>query len=542
MRCVASAHRAAPRVEPCASRTLRLTNIPFAVPVTDVAHGALAALASAGNLSLVQCVTRVAVGDFSQQGVTEWDNITPIGAADGGLVALPPPYDGADTQAPRRPRDVGKHNRGFAVLCFASRAAAAVAATALEALPPGAVQLRTSDALLLTDVQFRVEAARLADRRLYLREDLARRADEVTAAAAAQDAKRAARAPHRRRQKERDRVARDAGLTSALLRAAGQVDTGPPAAEAPSHGDVEALWRRAFSEWRDPVHAKTHLGAVDWEAMPDALDPCRGGGLGDTPRGLRKRLQVESFLAVLRQVLTRLAPDGRGVSIYDMGCGTGNLCLPLAHALPHCTWVAVDVKQDSIARCADRARRAGLRNVVAVHGDIVASARQPGAPPVDIAMGLHVCGSGTDLVLDVATSARAVFVVSPCCVGKLNVGTCGACGPKSALIRARLATDEFSVLAAAADFAGDSHVSGYDASSPTGALPRASKACVEFDRASAAAEKGYTVHLVKLLHPEACVRNDLLVGWPASERGGNGDMCGDLFLPPAGVDTHLMAV
>lgn len=537
MRCVASAHRAAPRVEPCASRTLRLTNIPFGVRVADVAHGALAALASGGNnLSLVQCVTRVAVGDFTHQGVTEWDFNSD------GLTALPPPYVGADVQTPRRPRDVGKQNRGFAVLCFASRAAAAVAASALEALPPGAVQLRTSSDAVLTDVTFRVEGARLSDGRLYLREDLARRAEEVTAAAAAQDAKRAARAPHRRRQKERDRVARDARLSTALLHAAGHVAP-DAAAEAPSHGDVEALWRRAFSEWRDPAHAKAQLGAVDWAAMPDEVDPCRGGGLGDTPRGLRKRLQVESFLAVLRQVLTRLAPDGRTrrVFIYDMGCGTGNLCLPLAHALPHCTWVAVDAKQDSIARCAERARRAGLTNVMAMHGDIVQSARQPGAPPVDIAMGLHVCGSGTDLVLDVATSARAVFVVSPCCVGKMNVVGC-ACGPKSALIRARLATEEFSILAAAADFAGDSHVSGYDANSPTGALPRASKAVVEFDRAAAATEKGYTVHLVKLLHPEACVRNDLLVGWPASERGSSGDMCGDLFLPPAGVDTQLMAV
>lgn len=526
MRCVASTQRISPRVEPCASRTLRLTNVPFEVPVADVAHGALAALASAGHQSLVHCVTRVAVGDFTQQGVTEWEQ-------NSGLVPLPPPYDGANAQTPRRPRDVGKHNRGFAVLCFASRASAAVAASALEALPPGAVQLRSGGSgAVLPDVKLRVEGARLADvGRLYLREDIARRAEEVSAAAAAQDAKRAARAPHRRRQKERDRAARDARLSAALLHAAGRV-TGIDA-EVPSHAEVEALWRRAFSEWRDPAHAKAHLGLVDWHSMPDEVDPCRGGGLGDTPRGMRKRLQVESFLAVLRQVLPGLAQDGRRVSIYDMGCGTGNLCLPLAHALPRCTFVAVDAKQDSIGRCAERARSAGLANVLAYHGDIGESARQPGAPPVDIAMGLHVCGAGTDMVLDVATSARAVFVVSPCCVGKLNIAGC-TCAPKSALIRARLASsaDEFSLLAAAADFAGDSHVNGYDETSPSGALPRASKTCVEVDRAAAAAEKGYTVHLVKLLHPEACVRNDLLVGWPSGGGAQGGDTCGDLFLPP----------
>lgn len=31
--------------------------------------------------------------------------------------------------------------------------------------------------------------------------------------------------------------------------------------------------------------------------------------------------------------------------------------------------------------------------------------------------------------------------------------------------------------------------------------------------------QGYVVHLCKLLHEAACVRNDLLVGWPGQGRG-----------------------
>ena len=87
----------------------------------------------------------------------------------------------------------------------------------------------------------------------------------------------------------------------------------------------------------------------------------------------------------------------------------------------------------------------------------------------------------------------------------------------------------FARLAAAADFSGDSHVDGYDDASAAGALPRAAKAAVEADRGAAAEEAGYVVHLAKLLHPAACVRNDLLVGWPRQARMADVDA---VFLPP----------
>jgi hypothetical protein len=39
---------------------------------------------------------------------------------------------------------------------------------------------------------------------------------------------------------------------------------------------------------------------------------------------------------------------------------------------------------------------------------------------VDVAFALHACGNATDLALLQAQRARAVFVVSPCCIGKLK--------------------------------------------------------------------------------------------------------------------------
>jgi len=54
---------------------------------------------------------------------------------------------------------------------------------------------------------------------------------------------------------------------------------------------------------------------------------------------------------------------------------------------------------------------------------------------------------------------------------------------------------------------------------------------VEVDRGVGAAEKGYDVRLIKLLHPESCVRNDVLVGWPADKRLV-GDAVGQLLAKP----------
>ena len=71
-------------------------------------------------------------------------------------------------------------------------------------------------------------------------------------------------------------------------------------------------------------------------------------------------------------------------------------------------------------------------------------------------------------------------------------------------------------------WAGDDQVDGYDEHSLEGAIPRAAKAFVEADRAASAREQGYEVHVMKLLHRSACVRNDILVGWAVpGDRAGH---------------------
>jgi len=174
----------------------------------------------------------------------------------------------------------------------------------------------------------------------------------------------------------------------------------------------------------------------------------------------------------------------------------------------------VDAKPRSIAVVAERAAAAGLPL------DVVCGRIEDFQQHFDVALGLHVCGGGTDaVVVAAARCGAAAFLVSPCCVGKLNRGLIPS--PRSAALRARLGGDEFGRLAAAADFSGGGGVDGYDAASARGRLPRAAKAVVEADRAAAAAEAGYVTRLAPLLGGSAVgIKADLIAGWHPQRLSG----------------------
>jgi len=61
-----------------------------------------------------------------------------------------------------------------------------------------------------------------------------------------------------------------------------------------------------------------------------------------------------------------LKPDAR---IADLGAGTGYFSARLANMLPHGRVYAVDIEPDMVAYLEARARREGLRNVVALKGE-----------------------------------------------------------------------------------------------------------------------------------------------------------------------------
>jgi hypothetical protein len=65
--------------------------------------------------------------------------------------------------------------------------------------------------------------------------------------------------------------------------------------------------------------------------------------LYSTPRGERKRVQVQNFYQLLRPLLAGLRPTIESCTVVDFGCGSGNLLLPLAALFRDVTFVAVDM-------------------------------------------------------------------------------------------------------------------------------------------------------------------------------------------------------
>ena len=501
------------------------------------------------------------------------------------------------TLKPRKKRDEGKRNRGFAVVEFDTPKNGRAAAEALNGVVFETRALRSS-AGVRADVRGAPSLGAM--------EPKSETAAEAGAASEAERLRRERRA-HNRRQKRRKKARDDAALEEALrnlLRShplwevseSQTIDEPEDAerAEEPLEEPLEdassdrfaenasssstnvsrewwddARWRGGwgalYSRWRDLDFAKA-LGWVDWENCAPSVDPAGSNTKGGTERGRRKRLQVESFRAILvaaRAVVGRRRSSTTNASppvVVDFGCGTGNLLLPLAAAEPSMRFVGVDVNRRSVELLAERAARAGLTNV-----DAVCGLAETYDGTCDVALALHVCGAGTDAVLLQAQARGAAFVVAPCCVGKLKDGglksisamkkdvldqteTPSASGggeddgiidgggedsvlvrpgkshapitvihPRSSWMRGRIQRPAYLGLAAAADWSGHQGVdplSNSEQSKALGRFPRDAKAAVELDRASAAAEAGYGVRVMKMAHEGAGLKNDLIVGFP----------------------------
>eukprot|EP00977_Amphora_coffeiformis_P016323 scaffold5017_cov171-Amphora_coffeaeformis.AAC.12 len=180
---------------------------------------------------------------------------------------------------------------------------------------------------------------------------------------------------------------------------------------------------------------------LSWEtSCPAVLDPVRG--IGHRERGERKRAAVEAFWFVLRRAfLAPLAAKDGPLSqekrqiIADLGCGSGNLALPLAwwlsssEASPNCSCTvrAVDLNQQSLQRLNERAQSISLDSVETLEadiGDLIArgDADVDFLAECDAVVSLHACGAASDLTIASAVSHNLPFAISPCCIGKVKRG------------------------------------------------------------------------------------------------------------------------
>jgi SAM-dependent methyltransferase len=284
---------------------------------------------------------------------------------------------------------------------------------------------------------------------------------------------------------------------------------------------------------------------LDWDAFPVMLDPVRGGGLvPGTERGKRKRAAVEAFWYVLEKALLIEPVEKATTIVADLGCGAGNLALPLAWLLQQKEGDAkqqvlgVDINRNSLERLLKRGNSAELQ-IQTMYADLTDFLIDPNAGQsakslkdmCSIVVSLHACGVASDLAMVAAVSNRLPFAISPCCIGKVKKawlpnempkvveqhkqGTACISYPRSRWLQKNVRDDDdYELLAAAADYG-----VLYDAQlvdrfeSERRQRCRLAKRVVEIDRLEWAREEGYEVRLLELprigsLYP----KRELLLG------------------------------
>lgn len=400
----------------------------------------------------------------------------------------------------RRRRDLGKLHHGHAHVRFSSNEDAGKAYKELQ----GSLEMHSPRGM----TQVVVEMAIKPPERPPTEEEVQRR--EVQSMALQMQRE------HNRRQRKR-RIGRHWEHVEVVVE-----KIGPP-------GGVHAT-----NAYADPTQLGLDLNEakLDWSTVPAACDPQIGGGLGtadgcETIRSRRKREQTEGFA----RILGKLAAGRSGLRIVDFGSGSGNMTLPLAYLFPEHHFVAIDMKDKSIALLEAKAREAGIGNLQGQVGMI-----ETYEDAFDIGLALHACGNATDHAMKKAMRNTAAFVVSPCCVGKLKYSLKGGSSfsecwreyedwdkalkqkkselesrappsvdelqhPASRWMRSCLSEEEFEVLAGYADFHAEARP-----------IQRLCKLNVEIDRAKGAEEAGYLTCIVKLTREESYPKNDCIIG------------------------------
>jgi len=195
-------------------------------------------------------------------------------------------------------------------------------------------------------------------------------------------------------------------------------------------------------------------------------------------------VKIESFARLLGLMRTRNA------KIVEFGCGTGNLSLSLASLFPAAHFILIDMKPVCLQLARIRAKLAGLRNVDFHDGKI-----EDVDFDFDIGLALHVCGCATDLAMDQCYRAKASFLVSPCCIGKLKESVIQY--PRSSWLKKSLSMEQYvGEVVSVADHNGKN---------------REAKLVVEKDRMSWAEEMGYECSFFQM-PPDAGPKGDIIVG------------------------------
>ena len=173
------------------------------------------------------------------------------------------------------------------------------------------------------------------------------------------------------------------------------------------------------------VNVKTQPGPSESDATQTKADDMAVHDANVIRRAQQKRDQIESFYHILKKMLTSEEVRSRHGSeirtrVVDFGAGTGALALPLAFLFPFSDFVAVEMKETSLAILNKRKNEAGLSNLTIFHGMI-----ESFDTPFDVSVSLHGCGCASDQAIKLSRHHRAAFIVSSCCIGKIGFTATG---------------------------------------------------------------------------------------------------------------------
>jgi SAM-dependent methyltransferase len=312
-----------------------------------------------------------------------------------------------------------------------------------------------------------------------------------------------------------------------------------------SKQQLEELWRKhSRSDGVARTTTTTAPTIVNDEAETQNQKPSKNPrnkeeavSLLSNERGKRKAWQIENFVSLLRGWLARQNKQQKPVTVVDFGCGSGNLCLALAPYFKNVQFVLVDKKPYPLTVAKRRAVEAGLINVQVIQYNFSPSnledfsvpcyknsqssyndaeeeaasrLRKSSTTRFDLGIGLHCCGSFTDMVMSLSLARGADCIVCPCCNGAMTSKTThGYEYPRSTFVRSLMAQEEYlGQLSRAAD-----DLRHYEA-----------KCLIEYDRALWARDNGFNVELFKLTPEECTPKHHLLYLTNQKSRGMDNSM------------------
>ncbi len=226
------------------------------------------------------------------------------------------------------------------------------------------------------------------------------------------------------------------------------------------------------------------------------------------------------MVAGIHSVLAQLplSTVSHPLTLVDFCSGSGHTGILLAVLFPQHRVVCVERNAQAVSTGRERVVELQLtERVTFLHHSIYDP--EVDALPFDVGIGLHACGTMSDVIHAKCLARRAAYVLASCCVGKIKLTLDDSTTfhpsnkderspvvyPRSQLFRETLSPQDYMHLASAGDWDNFEH-------SLQANEHRMCKRWIEVDRNLAASELGYTTNLFQMAPWTCSPKHDIITG------------------------------